>query len=536
VGCARSARSRVRARADRRGAALQLVDLVRTSQRVAAARGRLEKIEHLAACLGGVDPDSVEIAVAYLAGELPQGSIGVGPALVREAMVGSAAAEPSLTLREVDEALTRVMHAAGPGSGAERKRVLGALFARATRDEQELLARLLVGELRQGALAGIMVEAIARAAGVEPARVRRALQVETDLGRVARAVLAEGAAGLDRFGMALFQPVAPMLASPAGSVAEALGELGRASLEWKLDGGRVQVHKRGGEVRIFTRRLNEVTGALPEVVEAVRGLAPRELILDGEALALRPDGRPHPFQVTMQRFGRKLDVEALRASLPLRPFFFDCLRVDDESLLEHPGSERFDALVGSLPGELVVPRRVTADPAEAEAFLADALGRGHEGVMLKSLDAAYAAGARGRDWLKVKPAHTLDLVVLAAEWGHGRRRGWLSNLHLGARDPAGGPFVMVGKTFKGLTDALLEWQTRELLAREIGRNDRVVFVRPELVVEVAVGGVQVSPHYPGGVALRFARVKGYRADKAPGDADPIDAVRALREGDASPPR
>ncbi len=508
---------------------MRLAEIVETSRRVAAARGRLEKIEHLAACLRRVEPGEIGIAVAYLAGELPQGRIGVGSARLGEVMAGGAAAAPTLTLREVDDALTRVAQAAGRGSGADRARELGALFARATRDEQELLARLLLGELRQGALAGIMVEALARAAGVEATRVRRAFQVETDLGRVARAALTEGAAGLDRFGMALFQPVAPMLASPAASVAEALGELGRASLEWKLDGGRVQVHKRDDEVRIFTRRLNEVTGALPEVVEVVRALAPRELILDGEALVFRPDGRPQPFQVTMQRFGRKLDVDALRASLPLRPFFFDCLRVEGESLLERPGSERFDALVGSLPGELVVPRRITADPAEAEAFLADALARGHEGVMLKSLDAAYAAGARGRDWLKVKPAHTLDLVVLAAEWGHGRRRGWLSNLHLGARDPAGGPFVMVGKTFKGLTDALLEWQTRELLARETARDDWTVFVRPELVVEVAVGGVQASPHYPGGVALRFARVKGYRPDKLPAEADPIDAVRALQE-------
>jgi DNA ligase-1 len=272
-----------------------------------------------------------------------------------------------------------------------------------------------------------------------------------------------------------------------------------------------------------------VTEGLPEIVETVRVLPARELILDGEALAFRPDGRPQPFQVTMQRFGRKLDVEALRAALPLRPFFFDCLRVDGESLLDRSASERFDALAAHLPRELVIPRRVTADPVEAETFLASALARGHEGVMAKSLDAPYAAGARGREWLKVKPAHTLDLVVLAAEWGHGRRRGWLSNLHLGARDPAGGAFLMVGKSFKGLTDALLDWQTRELLAREIARDDWTVFVRPELVVEVAVGGVQASPHYPGGVALRFARLKRYRPDKRPEDADLLDAVRALRE-------
>jgi DNA ligase-1 len=452
----------------------------------------------------------------------------VGPASLREASAAGAAAGPSLSLREVDGVLSRVAGAAGPGSGAERSRALGELFGRATPDERDFLVRLLLGELRQGALAGIVAEALARAAGVEAARVRRALLVEPDLGRVARAVLTEGAPGLEGFGIALFRPLAPMLASPAEGVAEALGELGRAAFEWKLDGGRVQVHKDGGEVRVFTRRLNEVTAALPEVVESVRALPARELILDGEALAFRTDGRPQPFQVTMQRFGRKLDVDVLRATLPLRPFFFDCLRLDGESLLDRPGAERAAALAGSLPAALVVPRLVTEDVSEAEAFLADALARGHEGVMAKSLDATYAAGARGREWLKLKPAPTLDLVVLAAEWGHGRRRGWLSNLHLGARDPVGGGFVMVGKTFKGLTDTLLAWQTRELLAREVARDDWTVFVRPELVVEVAVGGVQASPHYPGGVALRFARVKRYRADKRPEDADGIEAVRALR--------
>jgi DNA ligase-1 len=321
-----------------------------------------------------------------------------------------------------------------------------------------------------------------------------------------------------------------MLASPAEDVAEALGELGEAALEWKLDGGRIQVHKAGGDVRVFTRRLNDVTAALPEIVEAVRALPARELILDGEALALHPDGRPRPFQVTMQRFGRRLDVEALRAELPLRPFFFDCLYADGGSLLDRPGAERFAALAERAPSALVVPRLVTSDVASAEAFLRDALARGHEGAMAKSLGAPYAAGARGREWLKLKPAHTLDLVVLAAEWGHGRRRGWLSNLHLGARDAASGGFVMVGKTFKGLTDELLAWQTRRLLELEVARDAWTVRVRPEVVVEVAVGGVQASPQYPGGVALRFARVKRYRPDKRPEDADTLAALAALREG------
>ncbi len=506
-----------------------LAVVVETSRRVAAARGRLEKVQHLAECLRRVDPGSIEIAIACLAGELPQGSIGVGPATLHEALPGGAASEPSLTLQEVDDALGRVARASGPGSGAERARLLRDLFARATGDEQRFLARLLLGELRQGALAGIMVEALARAADVPAERIRRALLVEPALGRVARVALHEGSSGLERFGIELFRPLQPMLASPAESLAEALHELGVAALEWKLDGGRIQLHKGGDEVRIFTRRLNDVTGALPEIVETARTLPARELILDGEALALRPDGRPQPFQVTMQRFGRKLDVEEQRKLLPLRAFFFDALRIDGQSLLDRPGAERSAALAQSLPAELVIPRRVTSDREEAEAFLAEALAAGHEGLMAKSLDATYAAGRRGREWLKLKPAPTLDLVVLAAEWGHGRRRGWLSNLHLGARDPAGGAFVMVGKTFKGLTDALLAWQTQKLLELEIVRDEWTVFVRPELVVEVAVGGVQASPHYPGGVALRFARVKRYRPDKGPADADPIEAVRALRE-------
>jgi DNA ligase-1 len=507
----------------------RLADLVECSRRVGSRPGRLEKIEELAACLRRVDAECLEVAVAYLAGELPQGSIGAGAAALRSALEAPAASSPSLRLAEVDLALERVARARGPGSAAERQRTLHELFARATRDEREFLARLILGELRQGAQEGLVVEAVARAAGVSAAQVRRALMLEGDLRPVARAALREGARGLERFQVELFRPLQPMLASPAEDVPEALGELGQAAFEWKLDGGRIQVHKGGEEVRVFTRRLNDVTARLPEVVEAVRALPARELILDGEALALRPDGRPEPFQVTMQRFGRKLDVEAMRAALPLRAFFFDCLRAEGQSLLDRPAAERFAALAECLPGELAIPRLVTGDAAAAEAFLREALERGHEGLVAKSLDAAYAAGSRGREWLKLKRAHTLDLVVLAAEWGHGRRRGWLSNLHLGARDPSRGGFVMLGKTFKGMTDEMLAWQTRRLLELEIARDEWTVHVRPELVVEVAVGGVQGSPQYPGGVALRFARVKRYRPDKRPEDADTLAAVAALRE-------
>jgi DNA ligase-1 len=503
-----------------------LADLVEASTHAARTASRIGKRDVIAAFLRAVAPGEVEIAVAYLAGETRQGRLGIGIATLAALRGGAAAAAPTLTLSEVDAALARIAATRGKGAAAERSAKLAALFARATRAEQDFLVRLLVGELRQGALEGVMIEAIAAAAGVAVADVRRAAMLAGDLGAVARAALAEGAAGLARFSIEPLRPVLPMLAQPAEDVADALARLGTAALEWKLDGARVQVHKAGGDVRVFTRNGNDVTVAVPEIVEAVRPLPAGELVLDGEAIALAPGGAPQPFQVTMRRFGRKLDVDALRAELPLSVFFFDVLRLDGESLVERPARERFAALADALPSGLIVPRLVARDAAAAQAFYAEALARGHEGVMAKALDAPYEAGSRGAAWLKVKRAHTLDLVVLAAEWGHGRRRGWLSNLHLGARDPAGG-FVMLGKTFKGLTDALLEWQTRELLAREIGRDDYTVYVRPELVVEVAFNDVQASPQYPGGLALRFARVKRYRADKRAEDADTIDTVRAI---------
>jgi DNA ligase-1 len=501
--------------------------VVETSARATQTRGRLAKRDAIADCLCTVAPEEIEIAVAFLSGETRQGKLGVGYAGLHGLLGGAAAAEPSLELREVDDALARIAVTAGKGSTAARAAQLRALFARATRAEQDFLLRLLTGELRQGALEGVMVEAIAVAARVPVDDVRRAAMHAGDLPAVARAAMTEGAAGLARFSIELNRPLLPMLAQPAEDVADAFGRLGTAALEWKLDGARVQVHKSAGEVRVFTRNLNEVTEAVPEIVTAVRALPARELILDGEAIALAAGGAPQPFQTTMRRFGRRLDVEALRAELPLAAFFFDVLRYDGEALVDAPARERFEALAEAVPAALVVPRLVTGDLAEAQAFYADALARGHEGVMAKALDARYEAGGRGGAWLKVKRAHTLDLVVLAAEWGHGRRRGWLSNLYLGARDPAGGGFVMLGKTFKGMTDELLDWQTRELLAREVARDDYTVHVRPELVVEIAFNDVQESPQYPGGLALRFARVKGYRPDKRSEEADTIDTVRAL---------
>jgi DNA ligase-1 len=502
-----------------------LAELVATSRRVAATRARSEKVTALADLLRRLAPEEIEVAVAYLSGRLRQGRIGIGAAAVRAATAGmGAAAEPALTLGEVDAAFAGIAAATGPGSTGERARRLAALLARATRDEQELLLRLIFGELRQGALAGIVVEAVAAAAEVPAELVRRAMMLAGDLAPVALAVLREGRPGLARF------PLQPMLAQPAADVGEALARLGEAAFDLKLDGARIQVHKADQEVRVFSRLGNDVTVAVPEVVEAVRALPARRLLLDGEAIALRPDGAPHPFQVTMRRFGRKLDVARLRGELPLTPFFFDLLHLDGDDLIDNPAGERFRALAGAAPG-LTVPRLVTASAEAAEGFFADVLRRGHEGLLAKAIGAPYEAGRRGFSWLKIKPAHTLDLVVLAAEWGHGRRSGWLSNLHLGARDPQNGGFVMLGKTFKGLTDEMLAWQTERFGQLALGSGDAaegwVVHLRPEVVVEVAFGDVQESPHYPAGMALRFARVKRYRTDKTAAEADTVEAVRAL---------
>jgi len=433
-------------------------------------------------------------------------------------------------LIEVDATLDLIARASGPGSVAERTRTLSALLARATVREREFLARLLLGELRQGALEGLMIEAVAAASGVPAETVRRAAMVAGGVAAVAATALTEGASGLSRHAIELFQPLAPMLARPADDIDDALSRIPMAALEWKLDGARVQVHKSGEDVRVYSRTGNDVTAAAPEIASAIRSAKSHALILDGEAIALKPNGAPYPFQDTMRRFGRQLDVEAMRATMPLSVFFFDCLRLDEGDLVALPAAARFDALMAALSSELLIPRLITSERSAAQAFYDDAVARGHEGVMVKALDAPYDPGARSASWLKVKRAHTLDLVVLAAEWGHGRRQGWLSNLHLGALDPATGAFVMLGKTFKGMTDAMLAWQTKELLKREVARDDWTVRVRPELVVEVTFNDLQASPRYPGGLALRFARIKGYRPDKKARDADTIDTVRAIYAG------
>ncbi len=516
-----------------------LAELAEVSRAVAATPARLAKVEALADALRSASAEEAPIAVAYLSGELPQRQIGVGWAALRSAP--PPAAEPSLTLADVDAAFSRIGAQAGKGSAGQRRRLIGELLAAATAGEQRFLMRLLSGELRQGALDGVMTEAVARAASLPVARVRRAVMLRGSLPAVAGAALSGGSAALSGFGLRVGQPLRPMLAASAptiedalakaagGTAAGAAGSAGsaEAAVEWKLDGIRVQVHVADGGVRLFTRTLDDITARLPEVTAALGRLPVRAAVFDGELIALRPDGRPYPFQDTAARVASET---APGNPVPLSVFLFDALHLDGTDLIDLPDEQRHAALTGVVPAGLLMPRLVTDSAAEAAAFFREALTRGHEGVVVKSLAAPYAAGRRGAGWIKVKPRHTLDLVVLAVEWGHGRRQGWLSNLHLGARDPGTGGWVMLGKTFKGLTDELLTWQTARLLELEEHRDDWTVYVRPELVVEVAFDGVQRSPRYPGGVALRFARVLRYREDKPAAEADTIEAVRALASG------
>jgi DNA ligase-1 len=505
-----------------------LARLVGTSQRVGTASARRTKVREIAAFLKALPPEEIETAVHYLSGEVTQGRIGITYKALRAAAAAGAANEELLSIAEVDRSLAAIDAIRGTGSAARRAAALHALFARATPAEQEFLLRLIVGELRQGALAGVMLEAIAAAADVPVTDVRRAAMYSKKLGAVARLALREGTDALAKFQLELFVPAAPMLAQTAADVGEALKAIGgEAAFEWKMDGARIQVHKVDDQVRIFTRSLNEVTGAVPEIVEAVRTFGAQTLVLDGEAIAFDAAQRPHPFQITMRRFGRKLNVESSRAELPIRAFFFDCLHFAGRSIADLPLRERFQALAEAVPAALRVPRLVTSVESEASAFYDAAIKAGHEGLMAKSLDAPYEAGNRGASWFKIKRAHTLDLIVLAAEWGHGRRTGKLSNLHLGARDPATDEYVMLGKTFKGLTDATLEWQTQELLARETHRDQWTVYVRPELVVEIAFSDLQASVRYPAGLALRLARVKRYRDDKRAEEADTMESVRGI---------
>jgi DNA ligase 1 len=495
-----------------------IADVVTASKQVADTSSRSTKVAIIAELLRKLDAREVAVAAGFLSGVPRQGRVGVGYSTVYR-IERSPAREPSLTIDDLDVAIADVQRARGSGSAARRRQLLGDLLERATKEEADFVRRLFTGELRQGALAGLMIDAVAKAAGVSAEMARRALMLSGNLPRTAEIAMTEGEAGLRAVGFEIFRPILPMLASTAETVADALAGFDRASVEWKLDGIRIQIHRRGREVRIYTRNLNDITYALPGIVDAVLHLPVRQAVFDGEALWMGDDG-PAVFQDTVAKIDSDAPPEGIAT------FLFDLLHVDGDDLLDTPLQQRAARLEAIAP-HLKIPAALTSDPDEGQRMLDESLRAGHEGVVVKDAASLYAAGRRGKAWRKVKPVRTYDLVVLGAEWGHGRRQGWLSNLHLGARDPASGGFLMVGKCFKGLTDELLRWQTEQMLARETGRRGIAVLVRPELVVEIALDGVQSSTRYPGGVALRFARVKRYRPDKNPEEADSIDDLRAL---------
>jgi DNA ligase-1 len=495
-----------------------LADVVTASRQVAVTSSRSRKVAILAELLSRLDASEVAICVGFLSGVPRQGRVGVGYSTIYGIEVRPAGEAP-LTVTDIDRVIADIEDATGSGSATRRKQLLGELLGRSTEQEADFIRRLLTGELRQGALAGLMADAVAKAAGVSGAIARRALMLSGDLARMAEIAMTSGEEGLQAVGLEIFRPILPMLASTAVSVTEAVTSFERASVEWKLDGIRVQIHRRDGEVRVYTRNLNEITAALPGIVDAVLRLPVRQAVLDGEALWMGEDG-PAAFQHTVSQIDSDAPPEGIVT------FLFDLLHVDGDDLLDTPLQDRAARLEAIAP-QLKIPGVLTTDPQQGQCVLDESLRAGHEGVVVKDAASYYAAGRRGRAWRKVKPVRTYDLVVLAAEWGHGRRQGWLSNLHLGARDPSSGEFVMVGKCFKGLTDELLRWQTKELLERETGRRGIAVLVRPELVVEIALDGVQSSTRYPGGVALRFARVKRYRPDKNANEADAITDLRAL---------
>lgn len=509
-----------------------LRDVVAASEAMRATSKRTAKVAALAEALAAAEPGEVAIVATFLAGEATHQPLSVGPATLRAAGAAPAAG-PTLTVAAVDAALAEVGRAHGPGAPRVRTEALASLLGRATAGEQRFLSGLILGELRQGALAGLAAQGIAAAFDVGEARVRRALMLQADLGAVAAAAAAGGSEALAAFRLQLLRPVQPMLAATAGSVAEAMADVAAVAVEAKLDGARIQVHRDGDAVGVYTRSLRDVTAQLPGVAALARALPATTLVLDGEVLGLAPDGRPEPFQQTMRRFGAGADLDRAdqrRAEAGVTPFFFDALHVDGRDLLDEPLGVRREALAAVVSAAHRVPGRVADSVADGEAVATRALADGHEGVVVKDLDAPYAAGRRGSAWRKVKPVHTLDLVVLAVEWGSGRRRGWLSNLHLGAIDEATGRPVMLGKTFKGLTDELLAWQTQRFLELERGRDGHVVRVEPVQVVEIAIDGVQTSSRYPAGMALRFARVVAYRGDKAAADADTLATVRAIHQG------
>jgi len=499
---------------------MQLSQLVQTWLAVQATRSRLAKRDAVSDLLTNTPVDELPIVVAYLSGDLPQGKIGLGYATVME-VEAIPSQSSSLSVAQLDETLTQIKETSGKGSKAAKKKLVKSLLDLSTAEDQDFLTRLLLGNLRQGALAGVMVEAVASAAQVESPLVRRAAMLTGDLPRVAQQAMSGGADALSEYGLTLFTALQPMLAQTAADVQAGLDKIGeRAAIEWKVDGARVQVHRDGDQIKVFTRNLRDITSSAPDVVRAVAALDVQSIILDGEAVSFGHDDRPDSFQDTISRFSAEADGK-------LQVVFFDCLHLDGQDLIDRSGVERSEAFRAVVPEPHCIQRIETDDAAIGQAFFDQAIAAGYEGVMVKSLQAPYEAGRRGSGWLKIKPVHTLDLVVLAVEWGSGRRSGWLSNIHLGARDPESDSFVMLGKTFKGMTDEILTWQTQRFLALETHRDRHIVHVKPEQVVEIAVDGIQRSSRYPGGVALRFARVKGYRNDKTAAQADTIETVRSL---------
>ncbi len=500
-----------------------------TSRALAATRSRNAKRDLLADVLAEAAPDNVEIAVSYLGGSLRQRRTGVGWRSLQD--LPPPASTASLELVDVDATFDHIAALSGPGSASARLAAVRELFGRASTTEQEFLSGLVFGELRQGALDSLVQDGLAKAYGIPVAVVRRAAMLLSSTTAAARILLTEGAAGVEGIGLRVGTGVQPMLAASASSPTEALDRTGLpAVVDHKLDGIRIQVHRDGDEIHIFTRSLDEITPRLPEVMEIVRGLPASTLVLDGEVLAVQPDGRPEKFQVIASRTASSADVAGVSDRTPLRPYFFDLLHLDGRDLLTCPLTERIVAMEALLPTSLIVPRSEVATSTEAEAVFAEAIRLGYEGVVVKAPDSEYSAGRRDPAWVKVKPRHTFDLVVTAVEWGHGRRQGWLSNLHLAARDENSGELIMLGKTFKGLTDEMLAWQTETFLALEERRIGHVVHVRPSVVVEIACDGLQNSVRYPGGVALRFARVLRYRPDKSADEADTLQSVKALAVG------
>jgi DNA ligase-1 len=508
---------------------MKLEKLADISERVSATSSKKEKVSLIAGLLKQAKDKEIALAAHYLSGQLPQGRLRVAWKMLQGATQGLSSSPRCLTLTDLDAFFQGIATEAGPGSTQRKIQALRELLSRCRERERAFAVRLIMGEIRQGAVGGLVLEAAARAASLPLERLRQALMFSGDIGEVARVALQRGGAGISRFGPRLFHPISPMLASPAEGEDEAVSRLGEAGWEYKIDGARVQIHKAGTEVEIFTRHLKRVTESVPEIVVLAKTFPMKQAIIEGEVIALREDGKPLPFQTTMRRLGRIKDVTRLQREIPLTPYLFDLLYLDREPLFDLPYGERVQHLAQRIAPDHMVPRIITADPDKARDFLVRSLEAGHEGVMAKGLDSPYVAGQRGYNWLKIKPAKTLDLVILAAEWGHGRRRAYLSNLHLGARDADGSGYVMLGKTFKGLTDEMLRWQTKRLLELEISRDQWTVYVRPAVVVEVAFSDLQESPHYPAGLALRFARVKHFREDKSPQEADTIQKVRQIFE-------